>query len=316
MAAAFAGHAWADNLREAVDVECLDTASIFDVPAHGFGPGLGTENASAERQGLHIHAEFGGTVDQVQKISWSAAYGRHPKVFHQHNLPVGVAAGCGDDRRPQSFSAVMSAEAAGEEAITIGNLNDVSLMQAAAGETANQHRGPYVHVFLGIRDHNGFAGGSAGDVETDNVLHGAGKKSERVSVAQIALDRERQLGDVVQRANILRNEPAIIHARLEELDMLRGARNHRLHPLQLEIAEQRNRGVIRHAGGMTGGSARFQNRIHFPALWIARRPNSLWQKSSAPKKHPSGAVDPCKRNVLAPSLRDSGVILWNPLSPR
>jgi hypothetical protein len=30
----------------------------------------------------------------------------------------------------------------------------------------------------------------------------------------------------------------------------------------------------------------------------------------------SGFNDPCKRNVLAPSLRDSGVNLWNPLSPR
>src|ERR1039458_1526371 len=83
----------------------------------GFGPRLGAENSCAERQILHIYAEFGGTVDEVQKISWSAAHGRHPKVFHQHDLPVGVAAGGGDDRGPQSFSAVVSAESAGEEAI-------------------------------------------------------------------------------------------------------------------------------------------------------------------------------------------------------
>ena len=69
----------------------------------------------------------------MQKIGWSAAHGGHPKVLHQHDLPIGVAAGGGDDRCPQSFGTVVSAESAGEEAITIGNLNDVSLMQAAAG---------------------------------------------------------------------------------------------------------------------------------------------------------------------------------------
>ena len=31
---------------------------------------------------------------------------------------------------------------------------------------------------------------------------------------------------------------------------------------------------------------------------------------------PCPANDPCKINVLAPSLRDVGVNLWNPLSPR
>ena len=100
-------------------------------------------------------------------------------------------------------------------------------------------------------------------MQANDVLHGAGKESERIGVAQIALLGERQLADVFQRSYLLRREPALVHARAEELDLLPRARNHGLQALQLQLAQQLDRRVIRRIGWMAVGDARFQSGIHF-----------------------------------------------------
>jgi hypothetical protein len=131
-------------------------------------------------------------------------------------------------------------------------------MQPAAGQAADHHRGPHVHIFLGVGDDDGLARGSAGGVQADNVLHGAGKKSKRVGVAQIALHGEGQLGDVFERANISGVKPALIHARAEELDLLPGRATTACKRFNCNRAA-RQRSVIRHAGGMTVGNGGFKN---------------------------------------------------------
>ena len=160
MMAAFAANARADDLGKSVDIECLDIACALNMPAHGVRPRLCAEDTGAQRQLSQVHAEVGGAIDEVQKIGWCTAHRRDAKVLHQHDLPVGVAAGCGDDRRAQCLSAIVRAEAAGEEAVPIGDLNNVSAMQPASGQTADEHRSPYVDVILCVGNDDGLTGRS------------------------------------------------------------------------------------------------------------------------------------------------------------
>ena len=51
-------HARPDDLRKAVNIERLDAAFDFDMPAHGFGPWLGAENADAQGQFADAHAQL------------------------------------------------------------------------------------------------------------------------------------------------------------------------------------------------------------------------------------------------------------------
>ncbi len=121
---------------KAVDVVGLDAARGFDVAAHGVGPGLGAEDARAQRQFAQVDAHLRGAVEQVQEVDWGAADGRDAEILHDHDLPVGVAAGNGDDRGAQRLGAVVRAQAAGEQAVAVGVLHDVAAVQAAGRERA------------------------------------------------------------------------------------------------------------------------------------------------------------------------------------
>ena len=152
---------------------------------HGSAPKMPARSGSS-RMSMPISR---GALDEVQKIGGRAAHGRDAEVFHEHDLPVGVAARSRNHRSAQALGAVVRAQAAGKEAVAVGDLNDVAAMQAAAGQAADDRRGPDVHIFLRVGDDDRLAGGSAGCVQADHVLHGAGEEAEGISVAQIALLR-------------------------------------------------------------------------------------------------------------------------------
>ena len=101
LALAFHRHARADDFRQPVNVVSLDAALRLDAPAHGFGPRFRAEDAGAQRQFLEVDAQLRRLVDDVQKIAGRAANRRDTEILHHHQLPLGVAAGNGDDRRPQ-----------------------------------------------------------------------------------------------------------------------------------------------------------------------------------------------------------------------
>ena len=87
--------------------------------------------------------------------------------------------------------------------------------------------GPDVDVLLGVGDHDRLAGRAAGGVQAHDLLHRAGEQAEGIGVAQVGLDRERQLGDVRQRSDRVRRQAALVHALAEERHVLVGAGHHR-----------------------------------------------------------------------------------------
>ena len=107
LALAFHGHAGADDFRQAVNVVGLDAAFGLDALAHGFGPRLRAEDARAQGQFLEVDAQLGRLVDDVQEVAGRAADGRGTEILHHHQLPLGVAAGNGNDRGAQRLGAVM-----------------------------------------------------------------------------------------------------------------------------------------------------------------------------------------------------------------
>ena len=234
LALAFHRHARADDFRQPVDVVGLDAAVGLDAPAHGFGPRLGAEDAGAQRQFLDVHAQLRRLVNQVQEIAGRAADGRDTEILHHHQLALGVAAGDRDDRRAQRLGAVMRPQPAGEQAVAVGVLDDVPLMQPAGGEAAQHDVGPDLDVLLRVGDDDGFAGRAAGGVQAHDLLHRAGEQAERIGVPQVGLARERQLGQILQRLHVLRRHPPFLHPFAEQGDVIVGALHDGLEPLQLQ----------------------------------------------------------------------------------
>ncbi len=174
----------------------LMPASVSMWSAHAVGPGLGAEDADAQRQLAQIHAQLARALDHVGEIARGAAERGDAEVADQHDLAVGVAARDGDHGRPEGLAAVVGAQTAGEESVAEGVLQDVAAMQTAGGEGARHDLGPDLDILAGVGDHDRLAGGAGGGVQPHDIAHGAGEEPEGVGVAQIGLDGEGQALDV------------------------------------------------------------------------------------------------------------------------
>ena len=195
---AFLGHAGADDLGQAVDVHGVDAETRLDFLAHGIGPGLGAEDADAQRTGRGIDAlalEFVGDVEAVG--------GRHHddvglEVADQLNLLLGLAAGHRDYRAAEPLGAVVSAQPSGEQAVAVGHMHLVAGRAAGGADRTRHDVGPAVDVALGIADHGGLSGGAAGGMHAHHIAHRHGETVEGVGVAQILLGGVGEQADVFE----------------------------------------------------------------------------------------------------------------------
>jgi hypothetical protein len=194
-----------------------------------------------------------GAVDEVEEVGRRAADGGHAEILHHHDLPVGVAARDGNDGGAEAFRAVVGAEAAGEQAIAVGVLDDVARVQAAGGEAAHHDLGPHRHVVLGVGHDDGLAGGAAGGVHAHDVPQRGGEEPEGVGVAQVGLGGEGQLGQVGERLDVCRRQFACLQALAEKLDALVGMADDALQPVELQLAQKRRGNEVGRAGWMVGG---------------------------------------------------------------
>ena len=189
----------------------------------------------------------------MDEVARRAADGRDFEVLHQHDLPLGVASRDGNHRRPQRFRAVVSPQAAGEQTVAVSVLHDVAVRDAAGRQAAHHRVGPHVHVFLGVRHHDGLARGAAGGVQPHHLRHGAGKQTEWVRVAQIRLHGERQFDDVFQAAYVGGCQAALAQPRPEQFHVVESALDYAPEPIQLERSHLSRWQIVRCAGRVEAG---------------------------------------------------------------
>ena len=106
----------------------------------------------------------------------------------------------------------MGAQAAGEQAVAVGHVHDVRLVDAGGGQAAAGQFGPVVQVAGGIAHHHGLAGGAAGGVQADDVVTGHGEQAEGVIVAQVLLFGEGQVLQIGQALDVAGFDAALVKA--------------------------------------------------------------------------------------------------------
>ncbi len=191
-----------------------------------------------------------GRFDQVQEVARRAADRGNAEVLHDHELALGVAAADRDHGRAQSLGAVVRPQAAGEEAVAVGVLDDVAAMEPARGEGPDHDLRPDVQIGLRVRNHDRLPGRAGRGVEPDDLFHRAGEEPERIGVAQVRLDRERQLRDVLERDDGSGSHSALVQALPEQGNVIVGAADHRLQALQLDGPQLFPWQVVRRAYGV------------------------------------------------------------------
>ena len=211
---ALARNARARDFRKAVDVVGLDGQQPLDLAAHLLGPRLRAEDAGPEAQALRVDALVAHGLADVHRVRRRAAEDVRAVVLQDLHLPRRVAGGYGDRRRAELLGAVVQAEAAGEQAVAVGDVHEVVLRAADADDAARRARRPDLDVVLRVADDRLLARRARGRVDARELLARHGEQAERVGVAQVRLRRERQLRDVFDAADVAGQQPHLVKALL------------------------------------------------------------------------------------------------------
>ena len=177
---AFAGDARADHFREAVDVDRVHVEALLDLGPHRVGPRLGAEDADLQAAVARIEALPAELVEDGEHVGGRHHHDLGLEVVDELHLPLRHAAGDGNDRAAEPLRAVMRAEAAGEQAVAVGDM-DLHARPAAGGANRSRHHvRPHVDVGLGVGDHGRLAGRAGGGVDARDPVVRHGDHAERI----------------------------------------------------------------------------------------------------------------------------------------
>ena len=195
---AFDRDAGADGLRAAEDVDRLHVEASLDLFAHRLGPWFGAVNADLQRAAPGIQALAFELVGDRQHVG--RRHGDDPglEVGDHRHVALGESARRRDHGAAEPLRTAMEAEAAGEEAIAVGDVHHVAGSRAGGAQAAGDEAGPHLKIGLCVANHGGDAGGAARRVDADDLLARHREHAEGIVAAEVFLDREREPCEVVQ----------------------------------------------------------------------------------------------------------------------
>ena len=130
---AFAGHAGTHHFRQAVNINRVNTGPGFNVAAHGFGPWLSAKNTHFQRACRWVKPLAGKLFDDHLHVAGRDHDQLGLEVLNQLHLFFCLAARHRDHRATGALGTVVRTQAAGEQAVAVGNVNHVP--RSATGST-------------------------------------------------------------------------------------------------------------------------------------------------------------------------------------
>ena len=138
----------------------------------------------------------------------------------------------------------MQAESAGEKAVSVADLKNVSRAYSVHCKAAHYAVLPYLDVVHCVGYADGLAGRAAGAMEPNDFVHRGSAKPHRILVAQVGLLHEGEKFDVGERLDVLRPYSKLVAALAEEGDTLIRIFHGPLEPMQLKFAQLADRYVV------------------------------------------------------------------------
>jgi hypothetical protein len=137
-------------------------------------------------------------VSMIYKgVGRGAADGGAAEVPQNLDLARGVASGYGHDGSPDGLRAGMGAQAAGKQAVAVGDVHDIPVPRAAGDEGAGHAVGPDLQVVVGVPQNLLLARGAGGRLDAHDAVHGHGEQAEGIVVGELGLVCEGQLRDIL-----------------------------------------------------------------------------------------------------------------------
>src|SRR5574343_1265516 len=250
---ALAGNARPHHFGQAVDVDGVEAQLALDLAAHALAPRLGAEDADLQRNLVRLDAQALELLGDDQRVGRRDHDDFRLEVHDLLDLLFGLAAGHRHGAGPQAFDAVVGAEAAGEHAIAVGDMDHVASAATGRTDRAGNNVGPVVDIVLGVADDDRFAGRAAGGVQAGQLIARHGEQTERVVVTQVGLGHERELGQVGQALQVVWMDAFFLAALAVRGSVVVAVAYRPLQALKLQ------RGNFLAAGGF--------DRVEFAGLW-------------------------------------------------
>ena len=157
----FAGHAWAHDFAQAVDVGGVDAQPPFDLGPHALGPRLGAEDADPHRRLPRIDALALELVGYRQHVGRRHQHHARAEFGDELDLSLAKTTRHRHHGAAQPLGAVVRAEAAGEQAIAEGVVDDVARPSAPGVKRPCHEIRPGLDVASRIAHHRRPARGAA-----------------------------------------------------------------------------------------------------------------------------------------------------------
>ena len=113
----------------------------------------------------------------------------------------------GMNAKPHLQGPVVEPQAAGEEAVAVGDLDRVARHGPGTAERAGHDVAPELDVVLRVAHERRVAGRAAGDVDLGDLVLRRREQAKRVVVPHVLFRRERQSLDVVDGLDLIRLDP-------------------------------------------------------------------------------------------------------------
>ena len=234
---ALEGDAGADELGQAVIVECLQMEPPLDLFPHRLAPGLGPEEAGTEPKLLGMDAPIPQIRRDADGVARRADEGRGLVVAHDRHLPAQALARRGDHRGADLLGTVMEAEAGRRQVIVEGDLDEVVLGEVGGPQDPGDQGSPDGDVAGRVADDDRLSRGARGRMDPHDVLERHGEHPVGIARPQVLLRREGELRQVAGRLYLLDVHSEAGEALAVEGHVLAGAVEGRLEALYLDLLE-------------------------------------------------------------------------------
>jgi len=159
----------------------------------------------------------GGAVDHVlvydtggsAVVATPTDDGPPVEVVRVANRGYGAAANAGF-AGAEALGAVLETEAAGEQAVAVGNMDGVGFGAARGGDSPRGTLAPAFDIPRGVADHRLLAGRAGGCVDSHEFFFRHGEQAKRIVVAKVLFDGERKFADIVDGTDILRFDAGLV----------------------------------------------------------------------------------------------------------
>ena len=132
------------------------------------------------------------------------------EIMDELRLLLGLATRHRDYGATQALGAIVGAQPAGKQAVTVRNLHLVAGPPAGRVDGAGANPGPHLNVCPRITHHGGPAGCAAGSMNPHHPLHWDAAQAEGIVAAEVRFGSERKFAQIPQALQVVRPDAMIV----------------------------------------------------------------------------------------------------------